>query len=741
MLDDQPTVLAYDAPADKAAQGPLILTDGMRLQDRFFGRIHDGVSPTLTLEEAERLTDRRDYELTSDRAWYTSAGLEGAEAIVASSSMSDARTGGGSEQGHLPYAAFDGDPATSWVSRPGLTSVPSLRLDLEHDTAPTTVDVTLGQIPSTPSEIRVRTEAGVSEQVVLGAGESAPVTLPEGPTSWVQVEDGGGRPGGQLSIAELDVPGVSVERWLVPPTVPAAWGAPDVISFDARADVRTGCAQIEDSIRCRPGDEHTGEEASGMRRLVSLPHPRNYEPRLTLLPRPGQAVPDLLQTDAVAGISSSSRSTSGASVSSAVAALDGLPATTWVSSWTDPAPSLDVRWVSMRRVTSLTLDLDEAAPALRPTHVTVSYPGGSQKVELGRDGTGTMRPVRTSSLSILIDQTSQGGNLDSDGLGSPLGVGVSELSIGGVPFAAIPIDAEEADRGCGSGPDLVVNGESFETAVVGSALAIHLGRPVDARVCGTDELALDAGENRVELRATAAFSPASLVLSGPSSTDLGGTLVSAPRNGASYAPMNGDTLILHHNANPGWTAATDGQDLVPLEVDGWQQGFVLPKGNAGTQSVHTAFAPQSFYRLGLLVGGGLLAGCVLLYAWWRRRPGRQDAAPLREARFAAGPLAGLALMLTGGLTAGWWGFGLAATATLVLVPLLRRVPELAMLIALTPVAVVGAWNSFQPWGGSSGWGGNHVVTQLLMVTPLALLAAAVVVPTRRNRDSGRSTDQ
>ena len=51
----------------------------------------------------------------------------------------------------------------------------------------------------------------------------------------------------------------------------------------------------------------------------------------------------------------------------------------------------------------------------------MTYPGGSQSVRVGRDTPGVARldPVRTASLSILVDQATDGGNLDSDGTGSP----------------------------------------------------------------------------------------------------------------------------------------------------------------------------------------------------------------------------------------------------------------------------------------------------------------------------------
>lgn len=740
VLNQRPTTLGYDADSGARPTGDVVLTDGLRLRDRFFGRIHDGASETLTPQEAEA-AEIGDYELTTDGAWRTTARLEGAAAIVASSSQSDARTPGGAEPAHQPYAAFDGDPATSWISRSDATGDTSLRLDLTEPTDVDTVTVHLGEEPTFVSQIRVRTENGVTDPVTVRAGREIDVSLPAGPTSWVAVEESSGSSGRQLAIAELEVPGVTVSRWLVPPTIPTAWGAPSVISLDARPDARTGCVEIGLSLRCAPGRQHEGGETSGMRRLVTLPEGATYDARLQVVPRAGSAISDLLQEDLLVNVQASSRSTTGVSASGPIAVIDDDPGTTWVSAAIDPSPSLDVSWLEKRTITGITLAMDPQAPARRPTSVLVSYEGGSQRVDLDEDGVGELRPVRVDRLSIVLDESVDTVNLDFDGTAEALGVGVSELSVRGLPDPLGRLDTTTQDFGCGSGPEFDVNGRILATAVVGVPAELHRGGPADLRLCTSDEtVRLTAGENRISLGATDSFSPATVVLTrSGGSTPLPDVVHPAPTVDGALQPTPGDdTLVVRQNANDGWTATQGGTTLDASVVDGWQQAF----GVDGTDApVVTTYDPDRTYRLGLLVGGVLLVLLLLLYGWWRLRPPAPSrGSALRQSRWAA-PVGIVGLAAASGLVAGWAGVAVFAGASVVLGWLRRRHREITVWVAVVPVALVGIWNAIEPWGSAGGWYGQRVVPQLVMVVALALLAVALLgdAPQRRGaREPRRS---
>ena len=68
-------------------------------------------------------------------------------------------------------------------------------------------------------------------------------------------------------------------------------------------------------------------------------------------------------------------------------------------------------------------------------------------------------------------------------------------------------------------------------------------------------------------------------------------------------------LAVQENVNAGWRATLDGEDLEPITLFGWQQGFVVPPGSGGLISLE--FAPSATYRAGLVVGGLLIVLLVL----------------------------------------------------------------------------------------------------------------------------------
>jgi arabinofuranan 3-O-arabinosyltransferase len=164
-------------------------------------------------------------------------------------------------------------------------------------------------------------------------------------------------------------------------------------------------------------------------------------------------------------------------------------------------------------------------------------------------------------------------------------------------------------------------------------------------------------------------------------------------------------LVVHENTNPGWTATLHGTALQAVVVDGWQQGWVVPAGAAGT--VHLRYGPGRTYVVGLLLGAlGVLVllGLALLPA----RPGRPSGAPeLRRTGFV---LAAGGLLVLGGLP------GLGA---LVVAWLLRRWAGALVVAGITGTVVVGI---AQRW--PAGRGAQSAASQLLVLLALAAAASA-----------------
>ena len=138
---------------------------------------------------------------------------------------------------------------------------------------------------------------------------------------------------------------------------------------------------------------------------------------------------------------------------------------------------------------------------------------------------------------------------------------------------------------------------------------------------------------------------------------------------------------MRENFNSGWSATLDGHQLSPIRLDGWQQGFVVPAGGAGT--VELSYRANRAYRLILIVGAALALGLLALGLAPSRRFAAEALAPagrpgrLLRASTVAGATIALALVS--------WP-AVAAFAVLVLVG--RRRP--ALLAPVAGLALVAA---------------------------------------------------
>jgi hypothetical protein len=83
-------------------------------------------------------------------------------------------------------------------------------------------------------------------------------------------------------------------------------------------------------------------------------------------------------------------------------------------------------------------------------------------------------------------------------------------------------------------------------------------------------------------------------------------------------------LELAQNFNAGWQASINGRVLAPVQLDGWEQGWLLP---AGTQGIVTlTYRPDAIYRDALVGGLALLAIIVGIALLPHRRRAASAAA-------------------------------------------------------------------------------------------------------------------
>jgi arabinofuranan 3-O-arabinosyltransferase len=752
VLDDQPTELAADAGTWDARRD-VVLTDGLRDVERHFGRVHDGTSATRAPGDPRRMPNRwADYLDPGDEGWTTKARYEGAAAVAASSSLSDANAVPSAQPGRLPYAAVDDDPTTAWWSN--RVSEPAWwRLTFERSTDVDQVTVTAG--PDARENVRVRTPNGVTGTATLEPGSSRAFRLEQGiggAIDWLQVEDGSGAEVSSLALAEVDVPGETVRRTLVLPRLPPGAPAPGTIVLRALTDGRTGCAEVDNAVRCAADRAVASEEPAGFRRAVTLPEGAAYEPGLSVRPRPGAALDELIQQGRLTGITASSTGPPDPRAS-ALAAVDGDLGTTWIAAGSDLRPTLSLRWVGQRPVTGLTLRVAEDSPARLPRVVRVRWPEGSVRVDVVRGQVRLPAQIITDQLTLVVKEAEPATSLDFDSSTTFLPVGVGELRVSGVDAFPVQLDPEPTELPCGSGPTVQAGGRSLSTAVSASMTQLYTGATLPARVCSFSPLVLGPRENLVDVQASATFAPVALVLRTEDGEladgDVAGLTADLlePTRRTLLPEGSGQSGVavvwVAENANAGWEARQDGR-LEPVVVDGWQQGWWLDGSDA---AVRATFTPDDYYRAGLGVGGGTLCLLVLLVVVRprRRSVGHPALGVLRLRWPVAVVLAGLA----GGVVAGTAGalVGLAAGAVAAVGA--RQAPAVSpWLFASALVPAVAAYAA-RPWGAQDGWAGALEWPHYLVVAVVACVigasssAGARPGGSRRwaNRIAGRSTSR
>lgn len=738
VLRNEPVQLAVDVPRDGEPDGPVVLTDGLLDRERFFGRVHDGYSAVRTPGDRARSGNPvADYGLGTGSRWTTRARLDGARAISASSSMSDSNASSGSRPGELPFAAVDDNPQSSWVSNTGSQQTAWWRVDLVDAVDLSEVDVTLSE-KAGRERIRVLTEAGSSDVVVLEPGTTTAVAVAPGSTRWLRVEDAsGGR--GALSLAEVSWPGRDIGRALVLPTLPEGWGNPDQVLMRALRDARTGCTVVERSTRCVEDRARPSEEPIGFDRVVTLASPAAYVADVTALPRPGADLLVRLQQDLPISVTGSSTGVPDTRATG-LAAADGVRTTTWTPSSTDTRPQLNLNWIGTRAIRGVRVVVGRGAPVRRPTVLELTWPGGTRTVALGRDGRASFAPVRTDRLAVRVTGAEDAFSIDQDGVRSQLPVGIGEIRLRGLPLAPISLSRDARAWRCGSGPTLVVNGVPLRTRLLASPAELFAMLPVPAEPCRDAPLGLRGGENTISVRGSDIAVPEAVLLG----SRLGEAPVEPAEVSAASAverriePVPGArVLVTRENANPGWRATQGGRPLASVVVDGWQQGWLV---DGSPEPVRATFAPDRGYRLGLLVGAALfvlLLALALLPA--RRWPGA-ELTPVGPASIRPGVLLGTGL-LGAGLLGGWVGAGCFVLAAAMATVARRSEHEVfPWLVGSLPLIAATAY-FVRPWGSATGWAGALTWPHYLVMLAVSAVVAAGIDPLPRVRSlmAGRST--
>jgi arabinofuranan 3-O-arabinosyltransferase len=740
LLGEAPAVLATDAGRERSGGG-LLLTDGLRRREVNFARIHGGRSATLTGDDqGRRGAPAREYTVGDDR-WETRAEIIGARSVDASSSRAFADSTGEVQPAAHPFAAFDDRADTAWQSAESDGGTPWVGVDLDGPRDLREVSV-LGGEDARAQEVRAVTDQGASRAVTVPPGTATTIPLPPGETSMLRVEAAPSARSQQLSIAEVRIEGLNVDRTLVLPAVPRRWGAPDAILL-ASTPTRDACVAVGDDVRCGPDRGSSDEEGGVLDRTVRIGVAADYSVSGVVRPVQGDALNGLVQRGQFVNVDASSTAIDDPRAS-AVAAIDGRIGTTWTAEADDPDPTLSLSWLGEREVRGIRMALDDQAAAARPLRVALVHPGGRQVVRLDRSGAARVKPFRTSQLDLRVIDHRRTVSRLGDGTSERRGVGVSEVRLDGVGLLPIQLSDVSVDIGCGFGPTLRVNDQFYATSVTASARQLFDNEPVPARTCGPGTVQVAAGRTRVVAAPAPAFRPDRVVMTTQAASE---TAATAPAKLSSESPVERrlefrslaepGLAVVRENQNAGWRAVLPSGDAARgATADGWQQAWHVP---AGENTVELDYVPDGLYRSALALGAGalvLIALAVTLLKTSSRQP------PLRARRLPPWFMAvagGLAL----GLAGGWWAVAVGALGAAASM-LARRwfSAERVAWAAGLPLVSAACVYWLRPLGAEDGWAGALLAPQLFVAFTLGALAAADLDQgggRSRSRMKGRST--
>lgn len=637
LLQNRPVLLNSASPQIHARY--TVVTDSLRRRVRNFGEIRIDYSQTLTATEHMWTFDAAtDFMAPGWQPYVAVAKYYGISSVTASSSDSGILSGSAlqSGTGRLPYAAIDGNMATMWESANLGLGPPTgqwIKIGFVRRLNPRTITVAFADnsaVGPPVTRVFVTTAAGRIADRVRVTGDFQSLRAPLGATGWLKItiaavrHEQGPVPSQQVGIKEIRIPGVDASRTIKAPDVRLPGRADPSAVVLAKAEPQpSGCMPTSAQWVCSPQLAKATEEQHGFDESFTVQ-------RATPATLSGTAVltdPGLIRAYAFAGqqpeVIASSTYTPDPQ-DQPYSAFDGNPLTTWISAASDAHPRLTIRWHGSREVSSITILRPAGESSLLPVRIAGSA-GQVRTGSLGGPGllsfsTISFAPMKTSSLTLTF---------------SPIRrpVQITDVRIPGVqPLTADP--TAPVTLACGKGPKITINGRVVQTQASGTVADLLAGRPISFSACSTVPVA--AGSNRVVEASSDAFSVQSVALdrSAPRLLSASPATPAVPAKVLQWTTgkrvvqveaAQRSYLIVAENFDSGWQATLGGRVLQPVQLDGWEQGWLIPAGSAG--KVTLSFLPDGPYRASIF--GGLDALVIIMIIAF---------APLssRRARAAAG---------------------------------------------------------------------------------------------------------
>ncbi|NBM20650.1 alpha-(1-_3)-arabinofuranosyltransferase family protein, partial [Streptomyces sp. GC420] len=747
-MRDRPAVLTGDNHPGVGDPAVRAVADGLRRADTRFGLVNTNTSYTYTRDERnlpgsfqDAGEEPRQILPSSGVSHQTVAELRGAKSVTASSS--------GNWLFHLPQYdpvnAFDGNPATAWAE--GTAGEPVgqwVRVEFDEPVdMPASIEVTPlagNALRAAPTEIRISTDQGFEDSPLQTDGSRQSVKAPKGRASWLKAEIRGSQAARAgltgAGFAEISVPDVQVTRLLALPGDAADDGS------DSGSASSGASAEIFSMHRATdPGGLTPATSETGLHRKFTATSSGAYAAEISALPVAGEALDRLLYEVAPEQerrITATADSTAALGTSLTPRNLmDGDLTTAWIAG---DKPVLHLSWPGEK------VEIDEIVLAAaggvsaRPEQIEISSPDGAAIASVDENGQARFPGITTNRLDITITRTAPltvhhplaDGRLQ-------LPVGLSEVYVPALEELRSPQPDPDAEFAlpCGKGPVLAIGGELHATKASGLVRDLNERRPVKVELCAGQEkdgsVQLGRGEHVVEAGDEGPLAVTDVTLTRgtvetPPAADRELTVEdwAGDRRAVRVGTGTASYLTMYGNANDGWKATLDGEELSSVRLDGWQQGWLVPQDSAGT--IKLEYEPARWYEAGLIVAGIALLGLLALA--FVRRSGAAPAEPGEAGEPLPGPPAPGAVLGTVVLTlvlivvAGPWALLVPALAVLAYV---RR----SALVPLALFAMLGAGVTAALGAGeapAADEGPFHPVAQVLAL--LALTAAIVTLPRR-----------
>jgi arabinofuranan 3-O-arabinosyltransferase len=667
LLSGRAPVLAGDPlarGAGTASQATWVITDGNQRRREGFGSIRENLSYLLGPDQSiGSSATPHTYAVVSGAQHETVAAPIGAAAVSASSFGSSYLV---TDPAEGPASAFDNDSLTSWVADAADHSIGQwVSITLHHPVLMSSVTVTpLVDSPYQPtiSWVTITTDRGSVRRFLPEV--EAPVTLsvPHGLSLHLTITIDSVRPtakpprGGILlgaGITTVKIAGVSFEQDMKVPDDESAEFAnpgrnPPVIAFsrpEMNPNLVLGFSETDDP---------------SMARTFVIPKAMNALITGVVEPVPSPALINLIHQEAP--LPSSIPKVTATSWLGDLPRFQpenlvensGLP---WIAAIGDALPSITLTWNQPREVGLITLR--PSPQASRPTEIVITGQSGQTLRRAVPAAGGLIRftPMMTDTLKIQfigsVPKVTLSPAFDVE-MTVPVGLAAISIPALGVAPAAKPNPGISVNLACGAGPVVEVDHTAEPTRVSGTIGDLLDLQPLRFSACTpTGGLSLTAGTHVIQTTPTALasrFEITSLVAQDASPEVES---VSPPRT-AQIEQWTADSrsvivgagpatyLVVAENYNTGWVAKFGSKTLVPVRIDGWEQGFVVPAGAAGTVRLTV---PANSLFLGLLaLGAILLLGLFSLALLPAKRSSREAVGP-RPLPFNAMLMAGAAIVL------------------------------------------------------------------------------------------------